>query len=299
MGKVWFMQDTPFFSVIIPTRERLEMTRRALDSVLSQDYLDYEVILVDDGSRDGTPSLADEYSGKIRYLRREHGGVSRARNDGVRMARGEWLAFLDSDDTWLPEKLSRDREFIRKNPEIQVFQCEERWIRRGRFVNKKKKHTKKEGDIFLPSLELCLISPSAVVMAPSLFTRYGPFDPLLPACEDYTLWLPVTAFEYIGYIPETGVVKYGGHEDQLSRRYHSMDRFRVYGLCSFIDHYKEVAGPEKTDAARAMAHRKLALLEKGARKHGNEKLEEACRSVRDWLAGRGNSSKAYRTLAEI
>lgn len=291
-------QDTPFFSVIIPSRDRLEMTRRALDSLLSQEYPDYEIILVDDGSRDGTSGLAKEYSGRIRYHRREPGGVSRARNDGARIARGEWLAFLDSDDTWLPHKLTLDREFILKNRDIRIFQCEERWIRGGRFVNKKEKHKKKEGDIFFPSLELCLISPSAVVMETSLFDRYGPFDPLLPACEDYALWLPVTAFEYIGYIPETGVVKYGGHEDQLSRRYHAMDRFRVYAICSFIDHYGQDAGEKKVEAALSMARKKLTLLEKGARKHGNERLEEACRSVRDWLDERWNNSKAYQILAE-
>lgn len=268
----------PFFSVIIPVYNRHHPVREAIESVLCQTFSDFELIVVDDGSTDGTSAIADEYRGRIAYARREHRGVSAARNAAIAISSGPWLAFLDSDDRWLPEKLSRQADYIRRNPAVMIHQTDEQWIRRGRPVNPRLRHLKREGDIFAASLGLCLISPSATVLSRRCFERYGPFDENLPACEDYDLWLRITAREWVGFIPEKLVVRHGGHEDQLSGRYPAMDRFRIYAIAKLL----ACGGPlteEQRRHAAAAALEKTRILMEGARKRERRAFAENLRSL--------------------
>ena len=154
----------PLVTVIIPTYNRVRYLREAIDSVLSQDFRDFELIVVDDGSTDATSDLMDAYSSRLRYIFQEHHGVSAARNTGIAHARGSLVAFLDSDDLWLPKKLSAQVDFFRKNRDALICQTEEIWIRNGTRVNAKKRHKKYSGDIFEKALPLCIVSPSAVMM---------------------------------------------------------------------------------------------------------------------------------------
>ena len=110
----------PKISVIIPTYNRAGILNRAIQSVFNQTFRDFELIVVDDGSTDDTArSVASLPS--IKYLSQNHSGVSKARNLGIEHARGEWLAFLDSDDKWLPEKLERQINYANAHPEIRIF----------------------------------------------------------------------------------------------------------------------------------------------------------------------------------
>jgi len=271
----------PLFSVIIPVHNRYRPVKEAIDSVLSQTFSGHELIVVDDGSTDDTPRVAEEYADRIRYLRRENRGVSAARNTGVAASSAPWLAFLDSDDRWLPGKLERQARFIRENPGIMINQTDETWIRRGRRVNPRERHLKREGHIFIDSLELCLISPSAAVMSRECFDRYGPFDEDLPACEDYDLWLRVTARERVGLAPERLVVRHGGHPDQLSARYPAMDRFRVYAILKLLEREGASLPPEYSGRAAAVAAEKTRILRDGALKRKRlgfaEKLDAVMR----------------------
>lgn len=185
----------PFFSVIIPTFNRAHLVTRAVESVCAQTFTDFECIVVDDGSTDNTAQILSPYIQHIQYIYMPHGGVSRARNCGIQQAKGQWIAFLDSDDEWLPEKLATQFEYITAHPDIYLHQTDEVWIRKGRRVNPMKKHQKREGHIFQDCLYLCLVSPSAVVVHKSVFEKVGMFDECLPVCEDYDLWLRV-AWQY-------------------------------------------------------------------------------------------------------
>ena len=218
-------------SVIIPTFNRAVKTARAISSVLYQRFTGYEIIVVDDGSTDETEKVLHPFKNHIRYVvHTTNQGVSAARNTGIEASTAPLIAFLDSDDYWLPGKLGVQTAFFNQNPDAMICQTEETWIRNGRRANPGKRHLKPSGDIFEPSLVLCLISPSAVMLKRALLDEVGVFDEGLPACEDYDLWLRIACRYPVFLIRQSLVVKEGGHPDQLSARFRGMDRFRIKAL---------------------------------------------------------------------
>jgi glycosyltransferase involved in cell wall biosynthesis len=225
----------PLVSVIIPTYNRSSLLLEAVDSVFKQTFQDFELIVIDDGSIDGTAKALEPYQDRFVSCFQNNQGVSAARNRGIRKAGGQWIAFLDSDDLWLPEKLEIQTRFFSQNSEALICQTEEIWIRNGRRVNPRKKHQKCSGNIFAPSLRLCLVSPSAVMIKKDLFEQVGFFDETLPACEDYDLWLRISAQFPVFLIEQPLVVKRGGHPDQLSRTTPALDRFRIQALVNILN----------------------------------------------------------------
>lgn len=251
-------------SVIIPTYNRVSSLTRALDSVLAQSQRASEIIVIDDGSTDDTPHIMERDYSHVNYYYRENRGVSAARNCGIRKARGEWIAFLDSDDEWLPDKLQMQIQRINQRPGCRVIHNEEIWIRDGVRVNQMNKHRKYGGMIFDYCLPLCVISPSAVLLHRSVFDKVGMFDESLPACEDYDLWLRICALYPVEYIAEPLIVKYGGHEDQLSRQFWGMDRFRIQALDNIIE--SGVLTPPQKSAAIDTLLEKCSIYINGAEK---------------------------------
>ncbi len=254
------------FSVIIPTFNRANYIKRAIDSVLNQSYKDFELIVIDDGSSDNTPLVLKSYKDKIKVItNKSNKGVSYSRNIGIKIAKNPIIAFLDSDDEWRKDKLLYQAKFFEKNPSFSIVQTNERWIRDGAFLNKKKIHLTKEGNIFYNSLHLCLISPSAVAIKKEVFEDVGYFDESFEVCEDYDLWLRVTKKYKVGYIDKELVIKYGGHSDQLSKKYFAMDRWRVKALLKLLE--KEI-----DKEVLKVAIKKSQILIKGAKKHNNKEI---------------------------
>ncbi len=259
-----------FVSVIIPTYNRGWIIKEAIDSVLAQDYTEFELIVVDDGSTDHTSDVLDSYKNVIKVFSQKNKGVSAARNRGIAEASGQFIAFLDSDDLWLSQKLSVQIEFFNQTPDVLICQTEEVWIRNGLRVNPKKRHKKPSGMIFKPSLELCLVSPSAVMIQRSLFDRVGEFDETLPACEDYDLWLRISCGFPIHLIDTPLIIKRGGHDDQLSSMA-GLDKFRIKAIEKIIK--SGLLSDDQHRAAVKTLKKKCDIYTAGCRKRG--RIDEA------------------------
>ncbi|NOX20038.1 MAG: glycosyltransferase [Nitrospirae bacterium] len=264
-------------SVVIPVYNRPDLVKRAIDSVLNQSLSPGEIIVVDDGSTDNTWEVLKNYKNPIRAIRLEENlGPSAARNKGVLESTGRWIAFLDSDDYWKEDKIERQLEYLKRYPYFEILQSEEIWIRNGKRVNPCKHHKKPEGWAWEPSLRRCLISPSGVMMKRDIFFRYGPFREDFPVCEDYDLWLKITRGHPVGLEPSFTVVKYGGHGDQLSRRYPAMDRFRVKSL---FEQFEREPYPEFREKLKEVINEKLKILYKGYKKRSRWEDVKWCEQI--------------------
>ncbi len=254
-------------SVVITTFNRRNLVPRAIGSVLEQSHPLQEIIVIDDGSDDGTDTLIRQQFPQVVYYWQKNQGISCARNQGITMSGGDWIAFLDADDEWLPGKLQQQADALAEKTGYNICHTNEIWIRRGRRVNPMKKHRKYGGYIFEKCLPLCIISPSSVIINRSLFDQIGRFDPELPVCEDYDLWLRVCCREPVLYIDKPLITKYGSHADQLSRKYWGMDRFRVRALEKILK-----GGSLTSDQSKAVLHTligKITIIRNGAVKRGN------------------------------
>jgi len=257
----------PSIAVIIPTYNRIETLSRAISSVLAQIRPIDELIVVDDGSTDGTSAwLRERYPG-IKLIEQVNAGVSAARNRGIEFTGCDWIALLDSDDEWLPQKLEKQLARLASEPDHKIIHSDEIWVRNGVRVNQMKKHSKKGGWIFQDCLPLCAISPSAVMIHQSIFGDVGLFDESLPACEDYDLWLRITSRYPVLYCDEPLIQKYGGHEDQLSRKHWGMDRFRIRALENIL--LRAELSDSDYAAALEMMLGKVKVVLGGARKRDN------------------------------
>jgi glycosyltransferase involved in cell wall biosynthesis len=270
----------PLVSVIIPTYNRATLLSRAVESVLSQTFTDFECIIVDDSSDDGTDTLAFVTAAgrALRYVRLPaHCGVSAARNTGVRHSCGQWLAFLDSDDQWHPEKLQRQIAWLSRNPGVRIFQTKECWIRHGKMVNPPKTHEKPEGHIFERSLERCMITPSSVMIERGLFSETGGFNESLRACEDYDLWLRITCRHPVGLVKEYLLTRYGGHADQLSSAVMGLDRFRIRSLLDLLA--GTLLTPQQKLLAKKELVKKATIVANGFLKRGNTVCHERYKRI--------------------
>jgi len=270
-------------SVIIPVYNRADMLKTAVVSALNQTQPPREVIVVDDGSTDNPKAVLETIrDSRLKYLSQPNRGVAAARNLGIREAGAEWLAFLDSDDYWLPGKLAAQVEFHRGSPDYLISQTDEVWIRKGIRVNPKKYHRKPEGYFYEMALERCLISPSAVIFRRSLLDEVGLFDEDLPACEDYDLWLRITHRYPVGLVRDKLVVKVGGHDGRLSQTIEALDRYRVVALVKALDNLELT--PEQSRATIKILRKKLAILIQGAVKRGKKDEADKYKELMDRYA---------------
>ena len=251
----------PIVSVVIPTYNRAEWLGNTLRSVLKQTFIDFELIVVDDGSTDDTENVVQSFP-RVQYVRlQENRGVSGARNTGLSRAVGRYICFLDSDDLWCERKLEVQVGWMESNADSPVCYTDEIWIRRGVRVNPMNKHRKYSGDIFRHCLPLCIVSPSSAMLRASLFDEVGAFDESLPACEDYDLWLRIAVKYPFHFIEEPLIIKQGGHSDQLSRKYWGMDRFRVAALEKLL--VSNTLEGERLTLARETLVKKCKVLVRG------------------------------------
>lgn len=255
-------------SVVIPTLNRINTLQRALDSVINQTYKPAEIIVVDNGSSDGTLKFLREQYPKITILTENKIGVSSARNKGIKKSINQWIALLDSDDAWHPRKLEIQTSMLDSAlKEYNLIHTDEVWFRNNKHINQMKKHKKQGGYIFERCLSLCCISPSSVLFKKNILDKVGLFDESLPVCEDYDMWLKICSSEEVLFAQDKLTYKYGGHKDQLSKSYWGMDRFRIKSIENIIKNF-DLTNKQKKQAKKELI-KKLKIIINGAFKRNN------------------------------
>ena len=268
-------------SVVIPCFNRKKTLSRSIDSVVNQTYKPSEIIIVDDGSTDGTRDFILNSYPNIKYFFQPKKGVSSARNKGIRESSSDWVAFLDSDDEWLPQKLEKQINQLGKYSEIFISHTNEIWIRNGVRVNQMKKHQKYGGYIFDKCLDICRISPSSVLIHKRVLKDVGVFDEALKVCEDYDLWLRITSKYSVLFERELLIVKYGGHKDQLSKVKEGIEQFRIQSLEKILalNHLTE----DQFIMTKNMLVRKLSIYAKGLEKRNKfDELALVKKKILNW-----------------
>jgi glycosyltransferase involved in cell wall biosynthesis len=292
--------DTPLVSVVIPTYNRYELLREAVGSVLCQTFRDFELIIVDDGSTDQTNSIvtdgldADATAvftsaaiaglsvaetasvqppSAFQFIQISHTGMPGAvRNIGVEAARGRYVAFLDSDDLWMRQKLQKQIELMSSQPSTMISHTREAWLRNGKVVSQASQHHTREGRIFADSLAKCIIGPSTVMMDRALYQSTGGFRDDIEIGEDYEYWLRITPRHEVAYLDVPLTVKRAGHADQLTVKYGHIEFFRINALRGLVDGgYFEGAD---LHLARTELSRKCHIYAMGSAKRGKDEEAE-------------------------
>ena len=269
-------------SVIIPTFNRKETLKRAIQSVVMQSYTPYEIIVIDDGSDDGTKEWLKDNFPNVKYIYQMNSGVSSARNKGIKFARGDWIALLDSDDEWLPSKLKDQANEIESNPAAKFLHTNEIWIRNGVRVNQMKKHKKYGGYIFEKCLDMCRISPSSVLIKKDIFDEIGMFDETLKVCEDYDLWLRFASKYPVHFLDRPLIKKYGGHSDQLSKVDDGIESYRIRSLKKIMN--SGILNKKQKTITKDVLVKKMYIYAKGLEKRNKiRELNDTKKNIQYWI----------------
>ncbi len=278
-------------SVIIPTFNRARFIGRAINSVLNQSLKELEVIIVDDGSTDETEEIVQSFNdSRLTYIYQDNAGVSSARNTGVENANYDYIAFLDSDDEWLPSKLEKQISKISQS-RSRFIHTAEKWMRDGEVVKQKKSHQKHGGDMFIRSLANCVISPSTSLMEKSLYRELEGMREDFVVCEDYDFWLKLTSLYEIDFIEEELIIKNGGHDDQLSFKFFAMDYWRVKSMAWIAKNRR--LNQERLESLCKICTKKSEYLLRGYEKYQNFKDYDEVKEILDYIRSVDSSTGLF------
>jgi glycosyltransferase involved in cell wall biosynthesis len=270
----------PKVSVIIPSYKTAQLIARCLDTVMAQTFQDFEAIVVNDGSPD-TPDLEkvlQPYMDRIVYIKQANKRCAGARNTAIGQARGEFLAFLDSDDTWYPEHLASQMQQFADDPSLDLVYCDSLLVgdpeRESRFMERCPSHGPATFETLI--VEKCQIPISTVVARKRAIVNAGGFDEKLPRCDDYDMWVR-TAFQgaKIGYTRKLTVHMYIGRPGSMSQERAKM----VEAYWSILERFKRIlplSGVQREIVEkRAEAIRGRYLVEEGKRQLGQREFGKA------------------------
>lgn len=191
--------QAPFVSVIIPTFNRLDLLKETVASVKNQTYRDFEIIVVDDGSSDGTAEWLDSQP-DLRVLHQTNSGIAASRNNGAAAGRGRWLAFLDHDDLWAPEKLRVQVDFLRHSPEVALVAA--RHVRLGKRFRTTGRPSWTKGDLFVQEYSRSFIHTSSVMIRRDVFEHIHGFPTRYRFADEFDVWLKIASAHAIAYVDE-------------------------------------------------------------------------------------------------
>lgn len=274
----------PRISVVIPTFNCERFLRKAINSALAQTYRDFEIILVDDGSTDGTQALVAEFGTSVCYISQSNQGVSAARNLALSKASGEFIAYLDADDMWNPEKLALQVEFLDAHPncgfvhsEVAVIDEQDN-VLHARF-NQETGRAVPQGQCTREILLRCHIQTLTVVERRRAFDRVGGFDWRMPVAQDYLHWILVVLQGYeVGYIPHPlGQYRWRAGSLMASQRRLLKDFVTIYKVLLIEKRLERTHGEEVAEVVKRQLYsmqRKLAYIERveGSQRDARQRL---------------------------
>jgi glycosyltransferase involved in cell wall biosynthesis len=223
--------NTPLVSVIIPNYNYANYLRQAIDSVLLQTYSNIEIIVVDDGSKDASKEILKSYGDKISVIFQQNSGVSAARNNGFAASKGEFIAFLDADDFWIPEKIAKQIDLFQSNPNLG-------FVHVGvQYVDAQNEPIKdltdgQEGwvseEFLLLDRPVVMSGGSGMMMPRRVLEKIGGFDPELSTCADWDLFYRISCIYEFGFLPEI-LLKYRIHDSNMHGNIQRMEREMLHG----------------------------------------------------------------------
>jgi glycosyltransferase involved in cell wall biosynthesis len=209
----------PPVTVIIPAYNRSQMLAEALASVRAQTFRDFQVVVVDDGSEEDLRSVVEPFGPAVRHLRTERGGAARARNAGVAAARTDLVAFLDSDDLWLPEHLARTVDVLRRRPEVVLVYHDTLSVdHAGRPAPPRKRRPRPSGSVTEALFAYDVVPTPSVVCRRQTLLQAGGFDPAVVPSEDYDLWLRMSLLGAFACVDEPLMLR-RRHAGNISRQH--------------------------------------------------------------------------------
>jgi len=278
------MNKKNFFSVIIPTYNRIDLVLESINSVLNQTHSNYEIIIIDDASTDNSFSfLQKQYISNKKtklFHTGKNMGVSFARNLGVEKSNYNWICFLDSDDLWESTKLEEYNIEIEKNSP-DFIHSNEIWIRDNKTIKQPKQYKKNGDDFIFRSIKQCLISTSSVCIKKSLFIFFKGFNINLPVCEDYEFYLKILLSDNynISFIENPLTIKRAGLSSQLSYSNHNLE---IYRLKSLYYIYKSLSFNFKfIKFILKEINRKIPIVKNGAYKYNNTKIIRFIKNIEE------------------
>jgi glycosyltransferase involved in cell wall biosynthesis len=191
------MSDVPLVSVVIPTFNRVSLLKETVESVRTQTYRDFEIIVIDDGSTDGTWQWLIHQT-DIRAFRQPNQGIAASRNHGISRARGEWIAFLDHDDLWMADKLQIQMDYVATNPDVALVSA--RHVRLGKRIKQPTKVSWISGDLFAEVFSQSFIHTSSVIIRKDVLQSIEGFDPQYRFADEFDVWLKISRQFPIAYI---------------------------------------------------------------------------------------------------
>lgn len=276
----------PKVSVILPAYNGEKYIAAAIDSVLNQTYKNYEIIVVNDGSKDSTADILSGYGGKIKVISQPNGGIAKARNVAIGNSKGEYLAFLDQDDLWLPDKLERQMELLEKDKEIglvytDVYIMGDNNTELVSFKLRRPYRGMAVDQLFLNNF----IATSSVITRKECFEKVGLFDQSLSPCLDYDRWLYIAAFYKIDYV-DRPLVRFRDHVSTFRKNEIVTTEKIIETLRRFVDGYPEIRRMVGVKVDQKIAHYYVSLgnkyLAKGNFKDAFSGFHDALRTRRSF-----------------
>jgi glycosyltransferase involved in cell wall biosynthesis len=260
----------PTVSVIIHTYNNEKFIVETVESVLNQTYKDYEIIIVDDGSVDGTRDALIPYMQKIRYHYKENGGIASAKNAGVCLSQAEFVAFLDHDDLWAPDKLQLQMECFNENPQVGLVYAKYTSFRDGKELRTKPEKGY-SGWIFKELLSKSFIQTSTVVVKRECLDAVGPYDETFSLGDEYDMFLRISKRFQCGFV-DKGLTRYRVHDANASNNDFLFDNENLGVYKKIYNNFTDLDGVEKKILRKRIARYSMKVAE-GLYSQG--KLEES------------------------